>query len=153
MNVPVTQDGIHLGPEARIRLPNVDEALDQGYNLHGADDPDLEGTYSQKLAQKLAQEFIELRARPNTPEVPYLMAMQSIARGYGRAITRLKNDWFKEHEKADAERERLMSRLRESRFSKQGIGALWRYLVPILLGIIGFLTAQVVGGKVPTAVV
>ena len=39
---------LRLSPEAKIRLPNVDEALNIGYAIHSADDPALRDKIAQE---------------------------------------------------------------------------------------------------------
>ncbi len=138
-------DALFLGAEAKIRLPNVDEALDIGHAIHGADDPALRDTYSQALAQKIVGEFIGLEATPNTPEVPYLRSMKSIARGYGRALTREKERWIAEIKLAKTEREDRENKIRGTRFETQGISAMGKFLWPLLFGLVGYLLAHVLG--------
>ena len=41
---------LHLTPEAKIRFPNVDEALNIGYAIHSADDPALKSKIAQQNA-------------------------------------------------------------------------------------------------------
>src|SRR5258708_31265231 len=80
MDAAAKTSGMHLGPEARIRLPNVDEAIDIGYAFHAANDPALAGTQSQRLAERITEQFLSLIARPeNAAEIPYLACVQGIA--------------------------------------------------------------------------
>jgi hypothetical protein len=138
------QSKLLLSPEARIRLPDIDEALDKGHAIHGADDPALAGTNSQKLAQRIVDDFFALRPTPDTAEVPYLSAIHDIARGYGRALTRERTLWAKEIAAAEAERKRRDSQIR-SRWESQGIGVMWKFLGPLILGLSGFLVAHTLG--------
>ena len=48
MNTP----SLLLKPESRIKLPNVDEALNIGYAMHSADDPALKNRMAQQNARK-----------------------------------------------------------------------------------------------------
>src|SRR5260370_38677796 len=92
--------GMDLGHEARIRLPNVDEAIDIGYAFHAANDPALAGTQSQRLAAHITEQFLALIARPeNAAEVPYLACVQGIALSYGPGISRLKSEFTKRIER------------------------------------------------------
>jgi hypothetical protein len=66
MDAPIRSNGIHLGREARIRLPNVDEAIDIGYAFHAANDPALADTQRQRLAKRISEQFLSLIARAET---------------------------------------------------------------------------------------
>jgi hypothetical protein len=149
MDAPAGSNGIHLGPEAQIRLPNVDEAIDIGYAFHAANDPALAGTQSQKLAERITEQFLSLAAQPeNAAEVPYLACVQGIALSYGRGISRLKNEFSKRIERAKEERKRRENQLRGSGVSSGAMAALWKLVGAFILGAIGYLFARVVGSHV-----
>ena len=59
---------MHLKPESKIKLPNVDEALNIGYALHSADDPALKGRTAQQNARIVVEKFLALEVEPDTPE-------------------------------------------------------------------------------------
>jgi hypothetical protein len=149
MDAPARSNGVHLGPEARIRLPNVDEAIDIGYAFHAANDPALAGTQCQRLAERITEQFLSLTARgENAAEVPYLACVQGIALSYGRGISRLKNEFSKRIERAKEERKRRESQLRGSGVSSGAMAALWKLIGAFILGAIGYLFAKVVGAHV-----
>jgi hypothetical protein len=146
MDALVKGNDMHLGPEARIRLPNVDEAIDIGYAFHAANDPALAGTQSQKLARRITEEFLSLVAQPeNTAEVPYLVCVQGIALSYGRGISRLKDQFTKRIERAKEERKRREGQLRGAGLSSGAIAAVWKLVGAFILGAVGYLFAKVIG--------
>src|SRR5262245_58812864 len=103
----------HLGQEAKIRLPNVDEVLDKGYALHAADDPALAHTQAQKEARHIIEEFRALESRNDT-EAAYLSAARGIVLAFGRAISRRKQQWSESLEAARDEREQTLEQMRDS---------------------------------------
>lgn len=137
-----------LGLESRIRLPNVDEILDTGYAFHAADDPSLEGTVAQQQAREIIAQFMSTTVKSDI-ERAYLSCAQSIALALGRAITRRKGKWQQELGAARQERERMLERIRESRSKNDGLTLAWRLLVPVILGITGYIAAQLIGDFVP----
>jgi hypothetical protein len=138
-----------MGAEGKIRLPDVDEVLDIGHAMHGANDPEIRGTFDQKLCRKIADDFLALEATPGTVEVPYLAAVRGVARSYGRALTRRKIEYLAKLEKAKEDRDYKQTQLRGSRINNQVLRVLWPFLSPLILGLTGFLTARVLGNVVP----
>lgn len=136
----------------QLLLPDVDEVLDIGHAIHASADKDLKNTLDQKLAQQIVEAFIALRATPGTIEDAYLRAIKGIARSYGRALSRRKRAYLAEIEAAREERDRKQNRLRENKLISQGWGVLWKFVGPLILGLSGYVVAQVLGGIVPEAV-
>ena len=141
-----------MGSEGKIRLPDVDEVLDIGHALHASSDRSLRGTLDQKLCQQIVADFIALKATPNTAEEPYLAAVKSIARSYGRALTRRKSEYLRELKDAKEELDRKQAQQRDSKIHSQGFGVLWRFVGPLILALSGYLFAQVVGDVIPERV-
>ena len=150
--VPAVGSAIHLGPEARVRLPNVDEAIDLGYAFHAANDPALAGAQSQKLALRITEQFLALAAQPDNPaEAPYLACVRGIALSYGRGLSRLKDQFSKRIERAKEERKRREDQLRGAGLSSGTFAALWKLAGAFILGAFGYLFARVVGAHVVSA--
>src|SRR5947209_3380088 len=95
------------------KCSNVDEVLDKGYALHAADDPALANTEAQKDARHIIEEFRALNSRTDT-EAAYLSAARGIVLGFGRAISRRKQQWGQSLEAARVEREQALEQMRES---------------------------------------
>ena len=81
---------LRLSPEAKIRLPNVDEALNIGYAIHSADDPALRNKIAQQNAQIVVGKFLALETEPGSPEEAYLTCVRAIVHSQARGITRRK---------------------------------------------------------------
>jgi hypothetical protein len=149
IGAPAIGNGIHLGAEARVRLPNVDEAIDVGYAFHAANDPALAGSQSQKLALRITEQFLALAAQPDNPaEVPYLACVRGIALSYGRGLSRLKEQFSKRIEHAKEQRKRHEDQLRGAGVSSGTMAALWKLVGAFILGAFGYLFAKVVGAHV-----
>lgn len=141
----------YLSPDSRLRLPDVEETLDIGHAIHASGDPELKGTLDQKLAIEIVKEFIALKAI-NDDEVPYLRAIKSIARSYGRALTRRKKIYLEQLEAAREERDRKQSLISGKKLVAQGWQVVWKFLAPVILALSGFLVARILGGIVPVSV-
>src|SRR5260370_29431776 len=80
---------LRLSPEAKIKLPNVDEALNIGYAIHSADDPALRDKLTQENARLVAKKFLALEAQPGSPYESYLNIVRAIVLSHARRIARL----------------------------------------------------------------
>jgi hypothetical protein len=140
-----------LGREAKIRLPNVDEILDLGYAAHAADDVALKGSDAQTNAKHIIAQFMALEPRDDT-EAAYLACAQAIVLAHGRALDRRKRTWESALEAARLERERLLERIRQSRHQNNWLSLVWRLLGPVILGLTGYLVAQVLAFIVPAKI-
>ena len=141
-----------MGPEGKIRLPDVDEVLDIGHAIHGANDPEIRNTYDQKMCRKIVEDFMALKATPGTVEVPYLAAVQGVARSYGRSLTRRKKAYLEQLRKAAEDRDYKQNQLKGSRINNQVLRVLWPFVSPLIWGLTGFLTARVIGNIIPNEV-
>jgi len=140
---------MHLKPESKIKLPNVDEALNIGYALHSADDPALKGRTAQQNARIVVEKFLALEVEPDTPEEAYLTGVRAIVHSQARGITRRKEQYRRDLRAAEQRRRRQRQRLRESRRSGDWLNSAWRLLGPLILGLSGYLFAHVIGAFVP----
>jgi hypothetical protein len=132
----------HLGQEAKIRLPNVDEVLDKGYALHAADDPALANTEAQKEARHIIEEFRALESRNDT-EAAYLSAARGIVLAFGRAISRRKQQWSESLEAARDEREQTLEQMRDSTNQKAWMVTLiWKIMPMVVLVLTGIAVTQ-----------
>lgn len=138
----------HLGLESKIRLPNVDEILDIGYAAHAADDPLLRDTEAQAMAKQIVAQFMALEPRGDT-ETAYIACARGTVLSHGRALTRRKQTWEKALLRARQVREARLERIKESRFQNGGLNLAWRLLVPVILGLTGYLFARVISFFVP----
>jgi hypothetical protein len=133
---------LRLGHEAKIRLPNVDEVLDKGYALHAADDSALTNTEAQKDARCIIEEFRALKPRNDTEEA-YLSAARGIVLGFGRAISRRKQQWSQSLEAALVEREQAVEHMRESTHQNAWLVTfIWKTMPMILLFLTGIAVTQ-----------
>jgi hypothetical protein len=140
-----------LGRESKIRLPNVDEILDLGYAAHAADDPALRGAVAQENAKHILAQFMALEPRNDT-EAAYLACAQGIVLAHGRALDRRKRAWEGTLEATRLERERSLERVRQSRKQNNWLSLVWRLLGPLILGLTGYLIAQVLAFFVPVKI-
>src|SRR5215467_11659395 len=85
---------LRLSPEGKIRLPNVDEALNIGYAIHSADDPALRNKVAQQNARMVVEKFLALKAEPASPEEAYLTCVRAIVHSQARGITRRKEKYI-----------------------------------------------------------
>ena len=143
---------LRLSPEAKIRLPNVDEALNIGYAMHSADDPALQGKLAQQNARIVVQKFLALDAAPGTPEEGYLNCVRAIVHSQARGIARRKEHYTKDLKAAQLKRRRQRNAIREARRSTDWLNSAWRLLGPVILGLAGYLSAHIVGLFVPEEV-
>jgi hypothetical protein len=143
---------LRLSPEAKIRLPNVDEALNIGYAMHSADDPALAGKFAQQNARIVAQRFLALEAAPGTPDAGYLNCVRAIVLSQARGIARRKERYIQDLKAAQLQRRRQRNAVREARRSSDWLNSAWRLLGPLILGLAGFLSAHIIGGFVPKGV-
>src|SRR6516165_4559364 len=140
---------LRLSPEAKIWLPNVDEALNIGYAMHSADDPALDGKLAQQNARIVVRQFLALVARPGTPEEGYLNCVRAIVHSQARGIARRKERYTNDLKAAQMQRRRKRNAIREARRSSDWLNSAWRLLGPVILGLAGFLSAHVIGTFVP----
>jgi hypothetical protein len=134
---------LRLSPEAKIRLPNVDEALNIGYAMHSADDPALQGKVAQQNARIVVQKFLALDAQPGTPEEGYLNCVRAIVHSQARGIARRKERYVQDLKTAQFQRRRQRNAIREARRSSDWLNSAWRLLGPLILGLAGYLFANV----------
>src|SRR4051812_7814507 len=120
-----------LRPESKIRLPNVDEALDLGYAHHVADDKALSEDNVTKRNARLAAARFELLVQTvevGSAEGGYISCVQGIITSHARGITRRKDQWIKELIAAKEEKDRLHQRIKDSRKSSDGLSIGWKLL-------------------------
>jgi hypothetical protein len=140
---------LRLSPEAKIRLPNVDEALNIGYAMHSADDPALHGKVAQQNARIVVQKFLALDAATGTPEEGYLNCVRAIVHSQARGIARRKERYVQDLKGAQLQRRRQRNAIREARRSSDWLNSAWRLLGPLILGLAGYLSAHIIGLFVP----
>jgi len=97
---------LRLSPEAKIRLPNVDEALNIGYAIHSADDPALRNKIAQQNAQLVVKQFLALEAEAGSPEEAYLTCVRAIVHSQARGIARRKERYIQDLKAAQLKRRR-----------------------------------------------
>jgi hypothetical protein len=131
---------LRLSPEAKIKLPNVDEALNIGYAIHSADDPALRDKLTQEQARLVAKRFLALEAEPGTSEEAYLNCVRAIVLSQARGIA------------AQLRRRRQREAIRRSRRSNDWLNSAWRLLGPLILGLTGYLFAHLLAAFVPEEV-
>lgn len=140
---------LRLSAEAKIRLPNVDEALNIGYAMHSADDPALKDKLAQQNARIVVQKFLALEAQPGTPEEGYLNCVRAIVHSQARGIARRKERYIQDLKAAQLQRRRRRNAIREARRSSDWLNSAWRLLGPLILGLAGYLSAHIIGLFVP----
>lgn len=140
---------LRLSAEAKITLPNVDEALNIGYAIHSADDPALRGKLSQEHARLVVRQFLALKASPGSPEDGYLNCVRAIVLAQGRGISRRKERYINDLRAAQLQRRRKRNAIREARRGSDWLNSAWRLLGPLILGLAGFVSAHVIGAFVP----
>ena len=140
---------LRLSPEAKIRLPNVDEALNIGYAIHSADDPVLRDKVAQENARLVAKRFLALEAQPGSPDEAYLNCVRAIVHSQARGIGRRKGQYIQDLKAAQVRRRRQRNSLREARRSSDWLNSAWRLLVPLILGLTGYLLAHLMAVFVP----
>jgi hypothetical protein len=143
---------LRLSPEAKIGLPNVDEALNIGYAIHSADDPALRDKLTQEDARLVAKKFLALQAGPGSPDEAYLNCVRAIVLSQARGITRRKERYIQDLKAAQLRRRRQREAIRRSRRSNDWLNSAWRLLGPLILGLTGYLFAHVLATFVPDEV-
>ena len=143
---------LRLSPEAKIRLPNVDEALNVGYAIHSADDPALRNKIAQQNAQIVVERFLSLEAETGSPEEAYLACVRAIVHSQARGITRRKERYIQDLKAAQLRRRRQRNSIRQRRRSNDLLNSAWRLLGPVILGLSGYLFAQLFAVFVPEEV-
>jgi len=143
---------LRLSPEAKIRLPNVDEALNIGYAVHSADDPALRDKLTQENARLVAKKFLALEAQPGSPDEAYLNSVRAIVLSQARGISRRKERYIQDLKAAQLRRRRQRNSIRQSRRSNDWLSSAWRLLGPLILGLSGYLSAHLLAVFVPEEV-
>jgi hypothetical protein len=143
---------LRLSPEAKISLPNVDEALNIGYAMHSADDPALKDKLAQQNARIVVKKFLALDAPPGTPEAGYLNCVRAIVHSQARGIARRKERYVQDLKAAQLQRRRKRNSIREARRSTDWLSSAWRLLGPLIFGLAGYLSAHIMGAFVPEEV-
>jgi hypothetical protein len=143
---------LRLSPEAKIRLPNVDEALNIGYAIHSADDPALRDKLTQEDARLVAKKFLALQAEPGSPDEAYLNSVRAIVLSQARGISRRKERYIQDLKAAQLRRRRQRNSIRQSRRSNDWLNSAWRLLGPLILGLSGYLSAHMLSVFVPEEV-
>jgi hypothetical protein len=140
---------LRLSPEAKIRLPNVDEALNIGYAIHSADDAALRDKLTQENARLVAKKFLALEAQPGSPDEAYLNSVRAIVLSQARGIARRKERYIQDLKAAQLRRRRQRNAIRQSRRSNDWLNSAWRLLGPLILGLTGYLSAHLLATFVP----
>jgi len=140
---------LRLKPESKIRLPNVDEALNIGYAMHSAEDPALKNRLCQENARIVVRKFLALETEPDSAEEAYLACVRAIVHSQSRGITRRKEQYSRDLKAAEYRRRRQRRRIREAWRSSDWLNSAWRLLGPLILGLSGYLFAHVIGMFVP----
>jgi hypothetical protein len=140
---------LRLKPESKIRLPNVDEALNIGYALHSAEDPSLKNRLCQENARIVVRKFLALETEPESAEEAYLACVRAIVHSQSRGITRRKEQYSRDLKAAEYRRRRQRQRIRQAWRSNDWLNSAWRLLGPLILGLSGYLFAHVIGTFVP----
>src|SRR6266436_9992742 len=143
---------LRLSPEAKIRLPNVDEALNIGYAIHSADDPALRDKLTQENARIVAKKFLALEAERGSPEEAYLNCVRAIVLSQARGISRRKERYIQNLKAAQLRRRQQRNSIRQSRRSNDWLSSAWRLLGPLILGLSGYLFAHLLAAFVPEEV-
>ena len=143
---------LRLSPEAKIRLANVDEALNIGYAIHSADDPALRDKLTQENARLVAKKFLALEAQPGSPDEAYLNSVRAIVLSQARGISRRKERYIQDLKAAQLRRRRQRNSIRQSRRSNDWLSSAWRLLGPLILGLSGYLSAHLLAVFVPEEV-
>jgi len=143
---------LRLSPEAKVTLPNVDEALNIGYAIHSADDPALRDKLTQEDARLVAKKFLALQAEPGSPDEAYLNSVRAIVLSQARGITRRKERYIQDLKAAQLRRRRQRNSIRQSRRSNDWLSTAWRLLGPLILGLTGYLFAHILATFVPDEV-
>jgi hypothetical protein len=143
---------LRLSPEAKIKLPNVDEALNIGYAIHSADDQALRDKLTQENARIVAKKFLALEAQPGSPDEAYLNSVRAIVLSQARGISRRKERYIQDLKAAQLRRRRQRNRIRQSRRSNDWLSSAWRLLGPLILGLSGYLSAHLLAVFVPDEV-
>src|SRR5262250_2758581 len=143
---------LRLSPEAKIRLPNVDEALNIGYAIHSADDPALRNKIAQQNAQLVVKQFLALEAEAGSPEEAYLTCVRAIVHSQARGIARRKERYIQDLKAAQLRRRLQRNAIRQRRRSNDWLSSAWRLLGPLILGLTGYLFAHVFAMFVPAQV-
>ncbi len=147
---------LRLSPEAKVRLPNVDEALNIGYAIHSADDPALRDKLTQEDARLVAKKFLALEAEPGSPDEAYLNCVlncvRAIVLSHARGISRRKERYIQDLKAAQLRRRRQRNSIRQSRRSNDWLSSAWRLLGPLILGLSGYLSAHLLAVFVPDEV-
>ncbi|HMA73505.1 MAG TPA: hypothetical protein VKP67_18770 [Xanthobacteraceae bacterium] len=143
---------LRLSPEGKIRLPNVDEALNIGYAIHSADDPALRDKTAQQNARIVAEKFLSLKAEPGSPDEAYLACVRAIVHSQARGITRRKERYIQDLKAAQLRRRLQRNAIRRRRRSNDWLSSVWRLLGPVILGLTGYLFAHVFAVFVPEEV-
>jgi hypothetical protein len=143
---------LRLSPEAKIRLPNVDEALNIGYAIHSADDPALRNKIAQQNARIVVERFLSLKTEPGSPDEAYLTCVRAIVHSQARGITRRKEQYIQDLKAAQLRRRRQRNSIRQARRSNDWLNSAWRLLGPVILGLSGYLFAHLFAVFVPDEV-
>ena len=140
---------MRMSPEAKIRLPNVDEALNVGYAIHSADDPALRDKVAQQNARIVLKKFLAVETEPGSPEDAYLNCVRAIVHSQARGIARRKERYIQDLKAAQLRRRRQRNSIRQSRRSNDWLNSAWRLLGPVILGLSGYLFAHLLAAFVP----
>jgi hypothetical protein len=143
---------LRLSPEGKIRLPNVDEALNIGYAIHSADDPALRNKVAQQNARIVVEKFLALKAEPGSPEDGYLTCVRAIVHSQARGITRRKERYIQDLKAAQLRRRLQRNAIRQRRRSNDWLSSAWRLLGPVILALTGYLFAHLFATFVPDEV-
>ena len=143
---------LRLSPEAKIRLPNVDEALNIGYAIHSADDPALRNKIAQQNARIVVKKFLSVETEAGSAEEAYLNCVRAIVHSQARGIARRKGQYIQDLKAAQMRRRQQRNRIRQSRRSNDWLNSAWRLLGPLILGLTGYLLAHIIAVFVPEEV-
>ena len=143
---------LRLKPESKIRLPNVDEALNIGYAIHSADDPALRDKMARQNAEIVVGKFLALDGEEGSAEEAYLTCVRAIVHSQARGITRRKEQYSRDLRIAQLRRRRQRNSIRQSRRTNDWLNGAFRLITPLILGLAGYLFAHLIGVFVPEEV-
>jgi len=98
-------------------------------------------------------QFLTLEAEAGSPEEAYLTCVRAIVHSQARGIARRKERYIQDLRAAQLKRRRQRNSIRQSRRSNDWLNSAWRLLGPLILGLTGYLFAQIIGAVVPDEVV
>jgi hypothetical protein len=141
----------YLDQDVLLRSLSVHHILDVGYTYHVLKDSATQGAGGNQEEQRVLSDLMN-RSSDDETLAEYLRQVKPIVIGYGRALSRCKLKLTDEMNAAETRRRYRLERSRNSNWMRALLRLLVALLGPTIMGVLGYMLAQLAAPYIPTHV-